>query len=361
MQVLLHYTYRANKKEPFGLLLRRLHEGLVEASLPVSYAFTFADAPVSGGVSAVDRAVKKYPQVAPLIQPGIALADFKTISGTDAGLPFDALLQLADGLPRSLPFHAASVRFNSPQFGASTTAQVTGILANDSWWINGRQRSLSASFVVEAGESPKSPKPEPPVELAAFLATLGRLTKTNHFPLRSADPAQRDESAHAALVEITRKFRAQLKDLVTEAGMPHTLPTRLEALTMPGGQPHPLKPTLERHFGPLGYSCKGGVGTFTLRRRTPANNVVEIALDVGTWSRSVTAHFNVHVPGHRCTFSMPVAPGLDGGQYPIGEADRWEKIVTNLAALAVLLHRRIVPEIDASTGSAPEWFDAPNL
>ncbi len=57
---------------------------------------------------------------------------------------------------------------------------------------------------------------------------------------------------------------------------------------------------------------------------------------------------------------MPVAPGIDGGQYPIGDAERWDKIVANLAALGAHLDRKIVPEIDAAAGPAPAWFDAPN-
>ena len=48
MDVLIQYEYRASKKEPFGLLLRRLHDGLVLATLPVSYESGFADSPVGG-------------------------------------------------------------------------------------------------------------------------------------------------------------------------------------------------------------------------------------------------------------------------------------------------------------------------
>jgi hypothetical protein len=366
MDVLIQHVYRASKKEPFGVLLRRLHDALLAASLPVSYEFGFADSPVGGGVSAVDRAVKKFPRVGALVRaesvPGILGPAHKTIHGGDEDLPFGTLAELADGLPRSLPFHSARVRFSGPAFGAGPPLAPTGIDACDSWWVNGRQRSLLANFVVDAGESArKAPVPEGP--LAVFFATLGKPSKTNRFPMMSADPTQPDDSAQSrhALFEITQKYRARLGDLVAESGMPHSLPPRLEALTMAGAyEPHPLKPTLEQYFRPLGFSCKGGVGTFTLRRRTAANHVVEVDLDVGTWSRMVIAHFRVHVPGYRCTLPMPLAPGLDWGQYPIGDAARWDKIVANLAALGAHLDRKIVPEIDAAAGPAPDWFDAPN-
>lgn len=318
----------------------------------------------------MDRAVKKFPQLAPLVQMeavpvGLGFTQ-KAIDGSDTDLPFQTLAEVADGLPRSLPFHSATVRFTGAAFGGGETLPLTGMIAADSWWVNGRQRRLVASFILNVAESaPKTrgvataPAPDGPV--AVFLAALGKPSKTNRFPLTSTSaqpgkPAQ----ANSSLAEIVKKYRAKLGDLIAEAGMPHSLPTLQEALATPGN-PHPLKPMLEHYFQPLGFSCKGGVGTFTLRRRTAANHVVEIDLDVGTWSRMVTAHFRVHVPGYCCTWPMPVAPALNsGGQYPIGDAERWEKIVANLAALAAHLDRQIVPEIDAAAGPAPEWFDAPN-
>ncbi len=42
------------------------------------------------------------------------------------------------------------------------------------------------------------------------------------------------------------------------------------------------KPVLERAFEPLGYTCQGDTGTFSLRRRTGGNLVVELALDVAS-------------------------------------------------------------------------------
>jgi hypothetical protein len=366
MDVLIQHEYRAGKKEPFGVLLRRLHDALVTAPLPLSYEFGFADSPVGGGVSAVDRAVKKFPQLATLVQtasvPGMSGYAYKSITGADSDLPFTTLSDLSDGLPRSLPFHSARVRYGGPAFGVGPPLVPTGIDACDSWWVNGRQRSLLANFVLDVAESARV-LPAPPGALGVFLASLGKPVRTNRIPMISTNPAQPDRPApdRSVLLEITRKYRTKLAGLIAEARMPYQLPARMEALTAGGNHDrHPLKPTLERHFSPLGYSCKGGVGTFTLRRRTAANHVVEVDLDVGTWSHLVLACFRVHVPGYCCAVPMPVAPGVDGGQYPIGDAARWEKIVANLAALAAHLERQIVPEIDAAAGPAPGWFEAPN-
>lgn len=43
-------------------------------------------------------------------------------------------------------------------------------------------------------------------------------------------------------------------------------------------------------------------------------------------------------------------------QYPIGNAERWQKIVENLAVLVTELDRSLVPEIERAAGPTPEWY-----
>jgi hypothetical protein len=101
----------------------------------------------------------------------------------------------------------------------------------------------------------------------------------------------------------------------------------IEASAPPNmGGSGPLKPTLVAAFGPRGYDCRGGSGTFTLRRRTSSNHLVDLELDVGTWSRSLTAMFHVRGPRFKATLILPVTL-RGGGQYPIGDTENWERIV----------------------------------
>jgi len=119
----------------------------------------------------------------------------------------------------------------------------------------------------------------------------------------------------------------------------------------------PKKPVLVRAFKPLGYDCQAASGTFTLRRRTPGNLTVEISLDVGTWSRSLTAFFKVQGLGFPALLPLPPSRrAAGGGQYPIGDADRWQQLVDNLAALVTELDRSFVPAIEAASGPSPEWY-----
>jgi len=55
--------------------------------------------------------------------------------------------------------------------------------------------------------------------------------------------------------------------------------------------------------------------------------------------------------------SIPVsANALVHAQYPIGDADRWKKIVENLGAMVRELDRSLVPEIERAVGPSPEWY-----
>lgn len=108
--------------------------------------------------------------------------------------------------------------------------------------------------------------------------------------------------------------------------MPHDLPPALELLySSVGLTSGPKKPSLERAFKPMGYEYKGGSGAFTLRRRTPGNLTVELDLDVGTWSNNSTAMFRVHGLGFEEVLPLPVSTRAGAGQYPTGDAERWQK------------------------------------
>ena len=69
------------------------------------------------------------------------------------------------------------------------------------------------------------------------------------------------------------------------------------------------------------------------------------------------AIFRVLGMGFKATLFLPVSTkAMAGGQYPIGDADRWRKIVENLAALVAELDRSFVPDIEAAAGPSPDWY-----
>jgi acyl-homoserine lactone acylase PvdQ len=227
---------------------------------------------------------------------------------------------------------------------------MSGILLTDNWWVNGRNRSLSACALVEADPASKT-LPSPPAAVAAVLTQCGKARRTVQAPLLSATsaavvgpvPAVRtpmgglvasaNPEAARAVQAITADYRARLQEIVERAAPPHDLPPAMEVLRESlGVTSGPMKPFLERTFKPMGYSCRGESGTFTLRRRTQANLTAQLYLDVGTWSHQVTAIFQVLGVGFKASLPIPVAfRALDGMQYPIGDAERWQNYLTQNA------------------------------
>ncbi len=161
----------------------------------------------------------------------------------------------------------------------------------------------------------------------------------------------------AAVATILAEYRSGMGAMIERLHLPHDLPPEAEVLQSSIGTTGPLKPTLVEAFAPRGYGCKGGSGTFTLRRRTAGNHAVDLELDVGTWSRSVTTIFSVQGPGFNATLFVPVTARAGRGQYPIGDTANWERIVANLGVIVDELDRAFVPEVAAAAGPAPEWFE----
>jgi hypothetical protein len=235
-------------------------------------------------------------------------------------------------------------------------APTPGITVHDGWWVNGRMRSLIAFYAVE-GRATAKKLPDPPPAVAAILAGLGKPKSTGQFVAPEAADSQASVPREIAAVNpILIKYRTDIKILVARIGLPYDLPPAGEARPATLGASGPLKPILVEAFEPRGYDCRGGSGMFTLRRRTSTNHIVDVELDVGTWSRSVTFMFSVRGPGFNATLMPPVTTRDASRQYPICDAANWQQIVANIAAIVDELDRTFVAEIEAAVDPAPEWF-----
>jgi hypothetical protein len=339
MLVALMTNFQANRKEALALLLERIHDAFRDAGHPQPFlGFTLSDSPVPGSASIVDRVLKRFPQlerfvITSTLLPGApSVREITNRSGSpaaDESVEFATLLAVAEGVPRSFPLHNVTVRFETPMFGEASppglaaAGMAPGITAGDAWWVNGRMRSLSALTVVDA--NPAAGKLPPlPVPVATVLAACGKVKSTLQVP-QSKQPFEAPAAPPVASVDtrsvsaIVQDYRARLTEIVERAALPHDLPPAQEAIrnTRLGETTGPKKPILVRAFKPLGYDCQAGHGTFTLRRRTPADLTVEISLDAGTWSRSITAHFRVLGFNFKGVLSLPVSKRAIGKlQYP---------------------------------------------
>ena len=389
MRVSLITTFAASRKEPLVEMMNRVHKGFADAGLgEPQIRFNLGDGRL-GGVSAIDRVLKRHPELERFLTltegPQAALIGGRRITNRAdspaAGepVPYSTLEAIAAGVPRSYPFHNAAFHFYAPEFGEPVVTPTlpagmrTGISLVDSWWVNGRNRALSACTVIEVEPGEKK-LPSPSKAIATVLAACGKVRKTVQAPLAevtSSDPvpavrlptgmaiASSNPEAAVAVHKIALNYRERISEIALQAQLPHDLPgqaeipPQLQSVANAG----PKKPQLERVFKPMGYSCKGGSGTFSLQRRTAANSTVEIYVDVGTWSHRMLAIYRVWGMGWKATVPIPpTARAVPQGQYPIGDAENWRKIVENLGVLVAELDRTLVPEIETAVGGSPEWY-----
>ncbi len=146
MNVAVQVEFKADRKEPLGDLVRRVAAQFQANGLQPEILATFSDSPAGiRPTSAVERAIKKYPHLArferddaPLPRAGIPPIRRLTNGDPSNPFPIDEVISLADGVPRSLPFHAVSVLFRHADFGqilgfpGNLTPQ-TGIAVGDGW------------------------------------------------------------------------------------------------------------------------------------------------------------------------------------------------------------------------------------
>jgi hypothetical protein len=365
MHVAVQLEFKTDRKEALGDLLRRVAALFAASALEPDIEASFSDGPAGlRATSAVERALKKYPHLAVFERndspaSNANLPPVRRLTNLESRLPFPLadVLALADGVPRSLPFHAVHAGFGHADFGSVTfptgLAPRTGVNVSDGWWVNGRMRSLTAFYAVEATATAGT-LPAPPSAIAAVLAGLGKPRQTAQFV------APESSSAPALATQIVVKYKQELPAIIERLGLPHDLPPAGEAWQArraAGGASGALKPALVSAFRPRGYDCVGGGGMFTLRRRTPTNHVVDVELDVGTWSRSVTFMFSVRGPEFNATLRPPVTARDASRQYPIGDTANWELIVANIATIVDELDRTFVPAITAAVEPAPAWFE----
>src|SRR6202040_96836 len=170
MRVALLTTFAVSKKEPLVAMMDRVHQAFLDAGLgEPAIRFNFSDEQ-GAGVSSVDRMLKRLPEVERFVtaaspRPGIPearrISNGSLSPNAQDSVAYTTLQTIAVGVPRSFPFRSVAIHFHSPEFGELVPTPLTsgemmaGILLTDSWWVNGRIRSLSACAVVEADPGSK--------------------------------------------------------------------------------------------------------------------------------------------------------------------------------------------------------------
>jgi hypothetical protein len=371
MRVATHLTIDTGKKEPLADMVGRVRQAFWDAGLgEPAIRFTFVDSALKKGAP-IDRVLKRYPEMERFlvfrpILPGSS--NSRTLSNSTTGDPADyaTILAIAGGVPRTYALSASWFHFHTPVFGERLIGlpkmghSLPGVIITDNRGVTGRHCALwvytTADVEIEDKELPPNPE-----AIDRVVGALGKIKSSTQVPILApgggivgAIPPANAE----AVKGIVADYRARIKELVERAGMPHHLPPAAEIqkdVAMAG----PRKPALAAALKPMGYACRGGSGELHATRRTSGNLTVELHLDCGTWSHDVSAMFHIAGAGFKASLGIPVAPDAYG-QYPIGDATQWQKIVENLAAMVLELERSFVPEVEKAAGFSPAWYRPPS-
>src|SRR5437899_4048684 len=77
MRVALLTTFVASRKEPLAEMLQRIYQAFSGAGLgEPAIRFNFGDGPLGGGVSSVDRVLKRHPELARFVTTAAPMPPF---------------------------------------------------------------------------------------------------------------------------------------------------------------------------------------------------------------------------------------------------------------------------------------------
>ena len=138
MQVAVFTTFAASRKEPPADMVERVHAAFLAAGFgEPTVRLALADAPGSAEgsivaavtgikrVSSVERVLKRWPQLekfareaasAPGARAVTRVISNLTSTGAVEPVHFAILREIAQGVPRSFPFHAITLLFSTPGF-----------------------------------------------------------------------------------------------------------------------------------------------------------------------------------------------------------------------------------------------------
>jgi hypothetical protein len=128
MHLALLTTFAASRKEPLAEDLERVHTAIIVAGLGEPYVrFAFADSPIPGRVSSVDRVLRRFPSLQPFARsrsarpgnPETKVIFNRTATGAiGETVDFATLMGVARGVPRSFPFHNVGLHLTVPAFSS---------------------------------------------------------------------------------------------------------------------------------------------------------------------------------------------------------------------------------------------------
>ncbi len=337
------------------------------------------------GASAIARAIKKYPKLERYALPKVICDGYsrRLLSNVVAhhlgGEPCeyvatDTLLALTLGFPRTFPFFKAEFFFLSGLPWQSDAAVEPSLPAPEHYNLfgepfphvcfrahytpSGYRAFVHAAVALGNAATFGAVLPPLPTVAAECLASFGK-PRTHLMLQRTAQEEAELSETTAHLRALHEAWRDRSRREMGTLALPHALPTESSGTQFsPMTLPH--KAALVDVFKPRGYrysSTDSGSGVFVLYKLTANGNRIEVSCDVGSKWRHYSGGMTVAGLRGRCYAPLPAHPKQPYESYDVGSGAIWRQLVENVAVLVDHLEQVFVPEVDATLGRTPAWYE----
>ena len=397
MNLFRRYTLPVAHDKPLAETCRRIASAARAAGQTSVRARFYLGDRIDLKTSGVDRAIERFPWVAPLVITGehrkaLSNLDARFEEGNpahDAPIDADRIAELLDAVPRPCPFglcllvfddlpflapadfrvippfrkRARSVHIpnSTSAFHADAAPEITLSARMASNKV--KQQALTATIAMPRVTA--DARTLPPLDPAA-AAALDAIGKRSHEELLvQSEVADRDRIAatNGLVGQISQRWDAQREDVTRRLALPHPDLPLERGPHVHGYTPGPLKPTLIDTFGPRGYRYRpraSGRGNYRLAKPTVRNNRLTLELDVGPISHEMSCRLDVEgwTWSHHLTVGCAAGRPAKGG-YHVRSDEMMRQMVANAAVIVDYLEREVVPTIEEARDAPPAWWKFP--
>lgn len=406
MKLLRHYDFRVARRDSVGELFRSVTAGFEKFGIVPRCSFYLEEFPLQK-VSPVDRLVKHAPEFEPFKIPAIDSEDplighGPVLTNLDSSwnighaipptidIPINLLAEVADGIPRKFPFYISNFMFHgidlldasrerhaaanrrstfAPRSSARLPAQLPNrcvgpaiVIASRSWQPH-RDTTLEATVCVPAPPDNAESLPDIPAGIQTLLDEIGTASQM----AISIEPAPEGVDPKTGRPPKLDALWTRYDDGIWCEGivLPHRIPSAEEVGHFGNWKIGPMKSVLLEVFNPLEFQYQNqdsGQGMYVMTKPTSRNNMIELSIDIGSYSRSALFGLTLHGFRHWIHVSIP-AGGKQSNQssYAILSIENWRQMLENVAVLVQHLERTFVVEAEEILGRSPRWSRGLNI
>lgn len=352
--------------------------------------FSVSD-PSFGRVSAVDRAIKNYPE----------LSKFRYIDPTSPGSPAithdyavlsnltndwekpnpnnvcddidsETLLGIAAGIPRTYPFEYATFVLDgidwfkegkteiSPAVSMRKASEYSPYLSASIQCYSHAgfpKRRLAHLAIIELKTPSVTTRslPELDLEVQQLLGTLGKTKNVKTVSVATHDELAGLDAMNQKANEVVKNYTESLDSILSRIALSHRLEETVKGGTRDSVSPKTALAAVFRRMGYKYLSNESGQGIYLLSKRTKNNNEVQLSFDLGPIGRRLSWSIQVQGPLWKHGLDLKFYPNIHP-QYPVTGQHSVEMLIDNARDIAASLEGSFVSEIEDIYGAAPGWY-----